>query len=542
MGKLRYVFSCNSSGRPYNRGLLLSFRTDDNACVIFDEDRVIFASESERFTKRKHDFESPIWALNTYLKHNESLNLADLEFFSNDYVDHDHHLSHVYEAFYQSGFKDAAVLVNDGNGSEDDCITLAYIKEGCKPQVFKRFEEINSPCSAYRFASHAIFGHNHTEGKLMGLAAYGSDNGKEYIKWSESDISINVDFDQLELDLNDVKAGKFSEKKDVKFFKDIAFTLQKNFEEALVNVVRYFKSVLDEEGISTENFCMSGGGILNCPTNSKIIDLGLFKNFYASPQPSDGCAESIGRAFRNMEAKGEKIVSRRLETAYLGTTYSSNEIDNPVKVLKNPTKTLCEHISDGGVIAWYQGGAEYGPRALGHRSFLADPRSEDMLDGLNKIKGREKWRPLAPIIPERLFPLVFNDCNRDMCEFMLRTLEIKDEWKEKLKAVCHFDGSTRPQILKRSINPELYDLMVYYFDQTGIPCLINTSLNINGFPIVETPTDLCNLAEEIEFMDDIPKVMTVFVGDGEVREILPCPRDAYVYTPVDLCDNNRTDK
>ena len=142
-----------------------------------------------------------------------------------------------------------------------------------------------------------------------------------------------------------------------------------------------------------------------------------------------------------------------------------------------------------------------------------------MLDEINRIKGREWWRPLAPVVPEELFGRLFDVNNVDMCEFMLRTLHIKEKWKNKLNAVWHVDGTTRPQLLKREVNPELYDLLMYYYRQTGIPCLINTSLNINGFPIVETPADFCDLIEEVGYVENVPTVKPVFVDRGSFYEV-----------------------
>ena len=500
---------------------------------MLDGTKVVYASETERFSKKKHDWACgfmPLLAFKTYFCYSEPFQLIPNEATSSG----PHHEHHIYEAFYQSGFKDAAVLVNDGIGSEDDCITLGFMQEGSTPQILGKFSVgkagcaakkcLVSPCGLYAFAAYSIFGSENAEGKLMGLAAYGKNNRHTYCCWNSANKCIDYKIDALIGDIeqcfdSSIRACQKNHHKDVMAARDIAATIQQNFEDTMVGVVHHFKQLLDAAGIQTRNLCLSGGGILNCPTNSKIVELGFFDNYYASPQPSDGCAESIGRAFYAMQESGEQLKSQRLQSAYLGAKYPINEFTQNFKQLKNPIAHITAHLKAGGVVAWYQDGAEYGPRALGHRSFLADPSAPGMLDALNTIKGREAWRPLAPVVPEQLFNRLFDAQNTNMCEFMLRTLPIKQKWQRRLQAVCHKDGSTRPQLLKRSTNPQLYNLLMAYFRETTVPCLVNTSLNINGFPIVETPRDLVDLAKEIALIEKpIPKVMTVLIENGNFYE------------------------
>ena len=512
MANMKYIFSSAASGRPYNRGRVKGSRVKDNACVVMDGTHVVFASETERFSKLKHDYARPLAALDAFRATSECTDVAKFEGFDEHFS---HHENHIFECFYQSGFLEAAVLVNDGYGTDDDCITLAYMKENSDPVILEKFAKSDSPCGAYSTASRLIFGKKRCEGKFMGLSAYGKNNGRSYILWDGSEHIISVDYSQLEADL----AGFSGE--DVMQVKDVAFTLQDNFEETLVEVVKHFKNLLDENNIQTKNLCMSGGGILNCPTNSRIVDLGFFENYFASPQPSDGCAESIGRYFHAMQNAGNSLQAQRLDSAYLGATYSAQDLIYRKERMQQPISRLEEHLQNGGIIAWCQGGAEYGPRALGHRSFLADPACAEMLEVLNRIKGREQWRPLAPIVPEELFSRVFDAENADMCEFMLRTLTIPEKWRLRLQAVCHIDGTTRPQLLRKEVNPQLYALLMNHFEETGVPCLVNTSLNINGFPIVETPVDFCDLIEEVDLTNATPTVKGVFVENNDVYEVIP---------------------
>lgn len=520
--KLRYTFSNRGTGRPYSRAdyeELLKFRTKDNACVVFDGCHVIFASESERFTGIRHDHTSPFFNLEAFKAHSGMCGIENLQEIEESNISPNHHENHIYECFYQSGFKDAAIIVNDGMGNLDDCVTLAYVREGEKPIVFKKYAKDNSPCRVYGRASKEIFGNEFSEGKLMGLAAYGEDNGHRYVWYDDEKDEIEADFGILLDDIDAVRSEFTSKSGGVMCAKDIAFVVQKDFVLVVKELAKRLKALLDDCGIKTENLCLSGGGVLNCPANSAIVDLNLFKNYYASPQPSDGCAESVGWSLRNMFENGEKIESVRLKTPYLGVKWPSENLIYEKHKLKDPINHIVRHLKKGGVVAWYQDEAEFGPRALGHRSFLADPSRKDMLDSLNKIKGRENWRPLAPVVPDRLFPLIFVESNYDMCEFMLRTLDISPKWQNKLMAVCHTDGTTRPQLLKRGLNPQLYDLLMSWFEETGTPCLVNTSLNINGYPMVETPRNLCELKEEVSDIEDVPDVMAIFIDEGKFFEI-----------------------
>ena len=518
MKKLGYCFSGTGSGRPYCRDERIRLGVKDNTCVVLDGTQVVFAAEAERFTKKKHDHQKCSEILRVLRSESDIVKNAELSLIRGDDAPNNHHENHIYEVFYQSGFHDAAVLVNDGKGNLEDCCTLAYVEEGKKPVVLKKFDEDSSPSIVYGCFADEIFQVEFAEGKLMGLAAYGKDNGKTYISWNKKkNVIETIPYPEIAGEVKRCMGGT----DDVMVARDLAHTVQKNYEDTFVDLIKHFKCLLDSQGFKTENLCMSGGGVLNCPTNSKIIELGLFENYYASPLTSDGCAESVGRAFRNMEFRGSKLKSERLKTPYLGVSYPVSELENPYDVIDigNPVLYLSEKLKEGSVIAWYQGGAEFGPRALGHRSFLADPTKPEMWDALNRIKGREKWRPFAPIVAERLFKSLFDAENTDMCEYMLRTLDIRDRWKDKLKAVCHVDGTTRPQILKRESNPQLHDLLMTYYEKTGVPCLVNTSLNINGFPIVETPYDFGCLLDEIGFKDDVPEVVGVFVDDDVCYEV-----------------------
>ena len=168
----------------------------------------------------------------------------------------------------------------------------------------------------------------------------------------------------------------------------------------------------------------------------------------------------------------------------------------------NNIENITQNLKNNKIIAWFQGGSEIGPRALGHRSILANPENHNNLLVINNyIKQRENWRPLAPIVPAELFDLIFDVSSYDLTEFMLRTIKIRDEWQKKLSAVCHIDGTTRPQRLEREQNPELYNLIINFYKETGIPCLINTSFNGRNEPIIETPEQAIKFLKKKKYLD-----------------------------------------
>ena len=518
----------------------------DTSVFVVKEGKIVYANAEERFSLVKHDGRSPINVIVDIKKHfdNELINkLAGWQRKVNGFVI-SHHISHIYEVFYNSGFDEAAVFINDGCGTENDCITLAYMKRGEKPIILKKFKMEYSLGWLYSIFSNCIFMKFNTsiswqEGKLMGLASYGKPiPGLTLVDIVDGELVWNIKvlkelgiiFTQNE-ELKNVKRCLINEYP-ILVQANYAATLQRDFENCSIKAVQLLHSLLKKNGIETKNLCMSGGCILNCPTNSKIIDLGLFEHYYASPNPTDG-GVGLGFLYYKLieEDKQNAFQYKRLESPYLGHNYSYEEILKDLNYLKEageyrkwiinleepPYNLLCSYLADQKILCWYQGGAEFGPRALGHRSLLADPRTFNMNQKLNHIKGREPWRPLAPVVPEELFKDVFEVENTDLCEFMLRTLKIKDKWVPMLRGVCHVDGTARPQLLKKSLNPELYNLLMVWYKKTGCPALINTSLNAAGLPIIERSGQVLEFMHEANTSD----LVGVFVGSSAEMTIVP---------------------
>ncbi len=533
----------------------LSFESNhDCAAALIIDGKLVGNYEEERFNRIKHSVhEFPIISIKKLLDEN-NLTIDDIDaigmpnkisYLYNDsyaeeivkYIDKnakhipkliykDHHYGHICDSFYQSGFKSAAGIVIDGTG---DCvigITLYHITDS-DIKIVKRYDYTKSLGELYNSASSGycdfgMFG----DGKFMGLSSYGIPNQPKIFRWNNEYKEIETLYENV-LDANDHQSNMynfvayyqqhnypferndfkeedidFSSPVDIMYYANFAATIQENFNEIYLELAKYVKEETKED-----NLILSGGCVQNCIGNNVVVESGLFKNIFAAPAPHDaGCA--AGYAFYAAKEMGENIINTRLTNSYVGKTYTDKEIedsfDDTLEVKDYNEDDIIEDLKNGMVIAWFQGGSELGPRALGHRSIIANPFSKKTLGMINNtIKNRENWRPLAPTVPAELFDMIFDTNRYDLTEFMLRTIPIKEEWRPKLKAVCHVDGTTRPQRLERKENPELYDLIMKFYKKTGIPCLVNTSFNGKGQPIIEKPE------EAIEFLKKTPTLKSV---------------------------------
>ena len=440
----------------------------------------------------------------TYLKKiDDTLDINKTKFFYKC-----HHFHHVLDSYYQSGFDHALAAIVDGSGDLTDGLSIYHV-ENEKVTLLKKYDFKQSLGLFY--TSSAIYaGFNRfEEGKFMGLSSFGRPYELDNIYFKDGDIITPYTIDITDLDLNVLsevmgtshliycKKNCYPYKKlnaaltsgQLFYYVDFAASVQKKYNEVLLDVITHFQKMTGEE-----NLILSGGCIQNCLGNEVIIKSGLFKNVFAAPAPHDaGCA--AGLAFYAAKEMGEKLENKRLKHSYTGKTYSDEEILNACKKYNLEVEEynqfeFTELLTGDNIAGWFQGGSEIGPRALGHRSIIANPENRDNLNIINdEIKHRETWRPLAPSVPAELFDKMFDTPSHDLCEFMLRTIEIRPEMRKKMIAVCHIDNTTRPQYLEREINPEYYDMIMEFYKKTGCPGVINTSFNERGEPIVETPEE-----------------------------------------------------
>ncbi|MBC8251706.1 MAG: hypothetical protein H8E89_08985, partial [Candidatus Nitrosopelagicus sp.] len=442
-----------------------------------------------------------------------------LKKFEGEIIFPDHHMSHAAHAFYTSSFNESAILTVDGVG-EWSSTSFGFAKNN----KITLTNDIRWPHSLGLFYSAFTyflgFQVNEGEFKLMGLASYGKPKYYDLILNNLIDVkddgSIHLNMEYFAFTYDKVMTNKkFSKlfgilprkdnEKTEQIHYDIGASAQKVLEEILLKMVNHVY-----EKTKMKNLCLGGGVALNGVANYRILKEGPFENVHIPPSPGDaGSAVGCAQYLYHMYHKNNKIIEddnfkRITENVYVGPSYTSEEIRTFLntknieyeelerELLLKKTANL---ISKGNVVGWYQGKMEWGPRALGNRSILADPRRADMKDILNeKIKHRESFRPFAPSILEEHVSEYF-DIDRPS-PYMLMVTQIKKP--KEIPAVTHVDGTGRLQTVSRKTNPLYYDLISEFYKITGIPVVINTSMNVKGEPIVNTPEHAYNMLSKTD--------------------------------------------
>jgi len=437
----------------------------------------------------------------------------------------EHHLSHAASAYYPSPFSDATILTLDGVG---EWATTTMAKGyGQELEILKEIHFPHSIGLLYSaFTYYTGFKVNSGEYKVMGLAPYGEPKFKNLILDKLIDLKEDGTF-RLNMEFFDYATGlkmtneKFSKlfgkpvrnsRKDLltQFHMDIASSIQVITEEIVLRLARSIAK--DNE---SKNLCMSGGVALNCVANGKILKEKIFENIWIQPAAGDaGGALGAALALWHKELKQERLTSLKdnMRGSYLGPSFNNDEILDKLTTLgadfeklseEDLLKITAKELSKEKIIGWFQGRMEFGPRALGARSIIADPRSETMQKKLNlKVKFRESFRPFAPsIIREDLTDWFDLDCDSP---YMLLVADVKNNIKkemtedekklfgiEKLNvkrsdipAVTHVDYSARVQTVHEDTNPRYYKLIKNFKNITKCPVLVNTSFNVRGEPIV----------------------------------------------------------
>jgi carbamoyltransferase len=407
----------------------------------------------------------------------------------------DHHLAHAISAYAYSGFDNAAVVVMDGRGAWE-ASSIWYGHDGYLDHVLT-IPWPNSLGLFYaQFTQYLGFVPNSDEWKVMGLAPYGQPGVKldEFISLNHESYRVNA---PLLFDHNNGTSAiarrlgpeRKPESEIDGNFKDIAYAVQDACEVAMLALVK-----LATEKTRCRNICLAGGVALNSKANGKIRGSGLMDNIFIQPAASDD-GVALGAVLAPFMDHGGRLPLKPLRHAYLGPEYSDDEIEKALRTYKlHATKlsevagTTADLLAAGKIIGWFQGRMEFGPRALGHRSILADPRDPEMNAKVNNaVKFREWWRPFAPSLPRE----VAGDYLEHACDspFMILTNPVRPEMRSVIPSVTHVDGSARPQTVERDINPLYWNLIIEFGKRTGVPVILNTSFNLRGEAIVNTPTD-----------------------------------------------------
>ena len=425
----------------------------------------------------------------------------------------EHHVSHAAHAFFTSPFNEAAILTVDGVG-EWSTTTFGVAHD----TTINLTNDIRWPHSVGLFYSAFTyflgFKVNEGEYKLMGLSAYGKPKYYDLIMENLVDVkndgSIHLNMKYFSFTYDKVMTNQnFSDlfgitprKEDSvaeQIHYDIAASAQLVLEEILLRMVNHvYKKT------SMKNLCLGGGVALNGVANYKILKEGPFENLHIPPSPGDagsaiGCAQYLYYHHEKNKRKIESDAARIKNNIYVGPSYSNDEIKSFLDMNKIHynyletnllLETTAKLISEGNVVGWYQGKMEWGPRALGNRSILADPRNAKMKDILNeKIKHRESFRPFAPCILEEHTSEYFDIDTTS--PYMLLVAPVKKP--EKIPAVTHVDGTSRLQTVSKDTNPLFYSLIDEFYKTTDVPVLINTSMNVRGEPIVNTIEQAYNM-------------------------------------------------
>ncbi len=417
-----------------------------------------------------------------------------------------HHEAHAAGAFFTSPFNEAAILVIDGVG-EKACTSI-YSGSGDKVTLIKEQHYPHSLGLLYSaFTQYCGFKVNSGEYKLMGLAPYGQaiykDKVLQLVSYNSSGI-VKLDLEYFSFDKGKSTINKkfetlFGNKrrtpkdKLTQFYKDVAASIQEVCEEIIIALAKHVKEIT-----KSEYLCLSGGVALNCKANGKLLQEKIFKDIWVQPASGDA-GGAVGAAYigNYHYLNQEKIMLNNTlnQQIYLGPEYSEKEIEETLKVLKvkskkysnnDLTELVANFLADKKIIGWFQGKMEFGPRALGHRSILASPLYADMKSHVNlKIKFREGFRPFAPIVLEEKKDAWF--LNAKESKYMLFTFE--SDKKKEIPSCIHEDNSARVQTLDKKDNQMLHQLISDFETKTNCPVLINTSFNVRGEPIVNTPTE-----------------------------------------------------
>lgn len=533
------------------------------ACLLRDG-RIVVAIEKERLTRIKNDGGNDTAAIR-YCLDAAGIGFAEVDLlvqnanfgrfaYGNDWyrgprdlppelpvVTISHHLAHAWSAYALSPFDEAAILIVDGCGNAfEDCMDIdgAILPErpsgdmaslwfekdsfytaaaATLTPVYKDFSPLarracdypmhsrttrHSIGGVYQGGSEYVFPDTADLGKLMGLAPYGRPGVFDHpiFRFEQGRLFANEEwiahFTRRVRSVKDFKAR-------FQYFADVALMIQREIERALLELVRARHALRP-----MDNLCFAGGVALNAVANRRILEEAPFERMFVPPAADDS-GLAIGCAYYGWHCVLGHARGRHDSSPFLGRAYPESEIERalaqesslhwerPVDIVA----AMVERIAAGRTVAWFRGGSEFGPRALGHRSILADPRPAAMRDQINTwVKFREDFRPFAPAVLAEDADQYF--VRPGDSPYMLFVVPVRPEWREQLGAVTHVDGTARVQTVRAESDPDFHRLLMAWKERAGIGMLLNTSLNRRGQPIVESPAEALALLRE-SGLDDL---------------------------------------
>ncbi|MBN1881679.1 MAG: carbamoyl transferase [Deltaproteobacteria bacterium] len=452
-----------------------------------------------------------------------------------------HHEAHAASTYYTSPFDDASIMVVDGLGSEAFAVgtqnKIPFMLRALNEKKRRRFHEVQSffhgrgtdfstiskqyTLPDYQnglgliymatsvFLNFGDFG----SGKVMGLAPYGGKDNSFYRKFCElvegvaltkSEKNFVRHIEKFQKAFYPTIPVRTRQPLPDEIYTEIAYTVQDITEKYLIEIANHLYKISP-----SQNLCYAGGVGLNSVANKKILDNSPFENIFIQPASCDS-GLALGCALYGAHAiMGKKQGTYRFKNAYLGCPYGEEKIIAAVNATRgigykkdsDIVKTTARLLADGKIIGWFEGASEIGPRALGHRSIICDPRDPNMKDKLNaRVKHRESFRPFAPsVLLEKAFDYFDLACESP---YMLLIAKVTEAMQQEVPAITHVDGTARVQTVTKDANGRYYELIEEFYRITGTPVILNTSFNIAGEPIVETPEDAiaCFMSTEMDYL------------------------------------------
>lgn len=532
---------------PYADGIFSRFEQHDSSATLLVNGKIVAAIEEERLNRIKHTNKAPYYAIR-YVLEKAGLTAADVDFFAvcgleensnqllsqlegierrtiSEWVKHvvgqatgieiseekiayvGHHIAHAASAYYLSGFDRALILTIDGAG--DFVSTGVYIGENnvMTPLSCLPYDASLGMfyVSVIKYLGYEMF----DEYKVMGLAPYGDAAVVRpvfdclYKLLPDGGYSLSIkDAERIREFLPVRKKGEpFSQ-----LHKDIAAGLQEVIENILLHMLKHYR-----EKYKIDRLCMAGGVAQNCSANGKILYSGLFGEVFVQPASHDS-GGSLGAALDVYYRHQPEAKNERLDHVYQGTDISDNDTIERIlsdwdrfvsyQYVSNIEEVTAALLAKGEVIGWVQGRAEFGPRSLGNRSIVADPRPAEHKELINSmVKKRESYRPFAPSVMEEYLGEYFELPEEKMkLPFMKFVVKVQRDKQQQLQAVTHIDGTARVQSVSKETNQRYWSLIDEFRKLTGVPVVLNTSFNNNAEPIVNTETDaiVCYLTTKLD--------------------------------------------
>lgn len=526
----------------------------DSTAVLLDDGKVIFAVEEERLNRIKHTDKAPLSAMRACLDYyhidlsqvdriavygqeqalsaalrRTCLDRAQLDFqqsirsFFQELLVNEfgetfdfeqmvfvpHHLAHAVSTYNMSGFADSLVFTMDGVG--DGISTQVLSGRDGQLETLHTWYMADSLGFFYveviKFLGYEMF----DEYKVMGLAPYG--NPARYRRMFKKFYSLleggsyTIHTERIDY-LFEIMQPRKKHEPFSQVHKDIAASLQEALETIVFHVLQHYRNLTGQDRL-----CLAGGVALNCTLNGKILYANLFKEMFVQPIAHDAGA-ALGAALYVSQKEAPQLARPVLEHLYLGSDIGSNEeIEQHLQEWKDflvfeksaaIDEKAASLLADGNVIGWAQGRAEFGPRALGNRSILADPRPVENREIINEmVKMREAYRPFAPAVLEECAGEYYElPTDTRAYPYMIYVVKVQEEQRLRLGAVTHTDGTARIQTVSRTTNPKFWQLIREFQKQTGVPILLNTSFNNNAEPIVNTVDDaiVCFLTTKLHYL------------------------------------------